>query len=92
MLIDPLYLDLFQKEVKNNLYETNQELKTQIKQLSTYDEQVENVMEGMIELNQKLKAQGTFVYHHTHLNFPRIINFSSSPILIYEACASLWII
>ena len=67
MLIDPLYLDLFQKEVKNNLYETNQELKTQIKQLSTYDEQVENVMEGMIELNQKLKAQGTFIYRYTHL-------------------------
>lgn len=46
--------------MKNNLYETNQELKTQIKQLGTYDEQVENVMEGMIELNQKLKAQGKF--------------------------------
>ena len=37
-------------------------MKNQIKQLGAYDEQVENVMEGMIELNQKLKAQGTFLY------------------------------
>ena len=51
-------LDLFQKEVKTSIYESNQELKNQVKQLASYDEQVENVMEGMIELNQKLKAQG----------------------------------